>query len=237
MLQILGNAWQCRRNGECAWVTLCKWSVYGIQSRTFLPSQLIDIKPHGSGLARLADVQTHPLHSLLAPNNAVHSLFPLNTAAATHISQTELDGLLHCARRLDFAAAGPERWRPLQGRHLALLCESDETPEARLFRDAAVGLGARVAAIHPSLSDLSAPEDISSMGRVLGRLYDGVECQGAAAALAHQIRSSAGVPVFECLSLHDQVVASLARLLDDAGAAEQSEHLVLQAVLLHAMGL
>jgi ornithine carbamoyltransferase len=85
----------------------------------------------------------------------------------------------------------------LRGKNIGLLCESDTDADAAMLRGAAVELGANVASIRPSLSNLSTPQDIARTARILGRLYDAVVCQGIAPHLVRQLRDDAGVPVLE----------------------------------------
>ena len=85
----------------------------------------------------------------------------------------------------------------LRGKNIGLLCESDTDAEAAMLRAAATELGAKVASIRPSLSDLNTPQDIARTARILGRLYDALLCQGVAPHLVRQLRHDAGVPVLE----------------------------------------
>jgi ornithine carbamoyltransferase len=86
-----------------------------------------------------------------------------------------------------------------------------------------------LAHVRPSLSHLSSPQEVQHTARMLGRLYDAVECQGMAPGLVHQIGRCAGVPVFNHL-------AGDAELLDDDAAdAGDSRCFVLQALLLQAL--
>lgn len=120
----------------------------------------------------------------------------------------------------------------LKGKKLGLLCEDAQATDALLFQRAAHRLGAYVAHIRPSLSHLSAPAQVQHTARMLGRLYDAVECQGMAAGLVRQIGLCTDVPVFDQLAAQ----AGNAELLD--GQATPTDDLrcfVLQALLLHAL--
>jgi len=104
------------------------------------------------------------------------------------------------ARAIDLRRARDAGMPPqllLRGKNIGLLCESETDADAELLRGAAQELGANVAHIRPSLSDLSNPQDIGRTARILGRLYDAVVCQGMAAHLVRQLRGDAGVPVLE----------------------------------------
>jgi ornithine carbamoyltransferase len=120
----------------------------------------------------------------------------------------------------------------LKGKKLGLLCEDAQATDALLFQRAAHRLGAHVAHIRPSLSHLSSPEDVLHTARMLGRLYDAVECQGMAAGLVRQIGLCTDVPVFDHLAAQ----ADEAGLPDDQAApTDDPRCFVLQALLLHAL--
>lgn len=133
------------------------------------------------------------------------------------------------AQALLQAALAGETHPLLKDRKLGLLCEDGQAELALLFRRAASGLGAHVAHVRPSLSNLSNPQEVQHTARMLGRLYDAVECQGMAPGLVRQIGQCAGVPVFDQL-------AGDADLLDDVAAdAGDTRCFVLQALLLQAI--
>ena len=130
----------------------------------------------------------------------------------------------------------PARTQPLlRGKNLGLLCEADDDGDAALFRRAAVELGAHVAHIRPSLSELSTPQEVQHTARMLGRLYDAVECQGMAPALVQQVGNDAGVPVYDGIASQDHPTARLAALLDGDAAPADNRRFVLQAVLLSTL--
>ena len=140
--------------------------------------------------------------------------------------------VLENARALQQAAEAGELRALLRGRKLGLLCEADGDDEAVLFCRAAAELGAHVAHIRPSLTELSPPQEVRHTSRMLGRLYDAVECQGMSAALVHQMGVDAGVPVFDGVASQTHPTARLADLI--AGDASQLDKrcIVVQAVLL-----
>jgi ornithine carbamoyltransferase len=108
--------------------------------------------------------------------------------------------LLAQAQALQHAARAGQALLLLKGRRLALLCEDRQTTEAQRFQQAAAALGAHVAHVRPSLSALSNPQDVQHTARMLGRLYDAVECQGMPAGVVRQLGEYAGVPVFDGLA-------------------------------------
>ena len=166
---------------------------------------------------------------------------PLKTTVLTHVSSANLerlspsdsDVLLGNARLLQRAAE--PRQTLLRGKKLALLCDSEEGADAALFREAAAELGAHVSHIRPGLSDLRQPTDLQHTARMLGRLYDGIECQGLAHDLVELVGREAGVPVYDGLASERHPTARLAALLDDGAPPGKLRQLVLQTVLLSTL--
>ncbi len=136
------------------------------------------------------------------------------------------------ARALQQAAHEGRTQALLRGKNLALLCERGDDADAEFFRRAATELGANVAHIRPKLSALSTPEEVQHTARVLGRLYDAIECQGIAAALVRSLGADAGVPVYDGLASARHPSAALAESLGSDAAPSHNRRFVLQAVLL-----
>jgi ornithine carbamoyltransferase len=165
----------------------------------------------------------------------------LKTNALTHVPSANLDRLsagdsnvlLGNARLLQQAAE--PRQTLLRGRKLALLCESDEDADAKLFRAAAAELGAHVSHVRPHLSDLRQRDDLQHTARMLGRLYDGIECQGLAHDLVELVGREAGVPVYDGLASDRHPTARLTALLDVGEPPGKLRELVLQTVLLSTL--
>ena len=142
--------------------------------------------------------------------------------------------VLDHARALQQAAEAGESRPLLRGRKFGLLCEIDNASDddAALFRRAATELGAHVAHIRPSLTELSTPQEVQHTARMLGRLYDAVECQGMAPALVHQVGVDAGVPVYDGIASPNHPTAKLALLLGGGASTLDKRRFVLQAALL-----
>ena len=140
--------------------------------------------------------------------------------------------VLDQARSLQRAAAAGELSASLRGRKLGLLCEADDSSDAVLFRRAAVELGAQVAHIRPSLTELSTLPDVRRTAYMLGRLYDAVECQGMAPDLVLHIGVHASVPIYDGVASQAHPTAKLADLLDGDALSFDKRRFVLQAVLL-----
>lgn len=157
-----------------------------------------------------------------------HRLPPASPSAGT------AEALLASARLLQRAEPGSDASSLLRGKKLGLVCASEDAADAILFRDAAVALGASVSHIRP---DLFAPRGEPGAGllrtaRVLGRLYDGIECQGLAPGLVRQLGRDAGVPAFDGLACTGHPTALLAQRLAGPDSAARKRELILQAVLL-----
>lgn len=144
----------------------------------------------------------------------------------------DVDAVLAQARTLQRAAESGKTQLLLRGKKLGLLCEADGENGAALFRRAAVELGAHVAHVRPSLSELSTAQEVQTTAHLLGRLYDAVECQGMAPALVRQVGESAGVPVYDGLADPGHPIARLSRLLEGNAPPADKQRFVLQAVLL-----
>ena len=151
------------------------------------------------------------------------------------MSPRDVTAVLASARTLQRAAGAGKVQPLLRGKNLGLLCDANEDGDAALFRRAAVELGAHVAHIRPSLSELSTPQEVQHTARLLGRLYDAVECQGMAPALVQQVGSDAGVPVDDGIASRNHPTAHLAELLDGDASPADNRRFVLQAVLLNTI--
>ena len=113
------------------------------------------------------------------------------------LSAGELDVLLGVAWRMpDLLAANA---RPLQGRHLAVLGAPEQ---AQPFGEAMEALGARVSRLGAAKAQ-----------RLLGRLYDAIECCGVPPAYVEALDAQAGVPVFNGLADEGHPLRGIATLL------------------------
>lgn len=147
----------------------------------------------------------------------------------------EEKALLDQARTLQRTAAAGRVQPLLRGKNLGLLCADDTQPQALLFRQAASELGAHVAHIGMSLSEHSSAQDVEHTARMLGRLYDAVECQGLPSALVQQMAAVAGIAVYDALACNEALIARLARQLGGEAELAQNRRFALQALLLHTI--
>ena len=162
------------------------------------------------------------------------------------IAPRDVAFVLDNARALQLAAQVGDVRALLRGRKFGLMCEIDSdsdsdsdnnndsasASDAALFRRAAVELGAHVSHIRPSLTEMSTPQEVLHTARMLGRLYDAVECQGMAANLVHRLDADAGVPVYDAIASQRHPTAKLDGMLGGDSPALDKRRFVLQAVLL-----
>lgn len=154
----------------------------------------------------------------------------------------DYDVIVATAARL---AADPARATRLSGRNLALLCDEGSTEDdARLFQEAGVGLGARVAQLRSAAPrrrggterGVNDPQDLRRMGDALSQLYDAVECLGLPPGDVAPLReAAAGVPVFDGISSAAHASAQLADRLDATLPLRDRRALIVQAILLRAL--
>jgi ornithine carbamoyltransferase len=163
------------------------------------------------------------------------NLYPLRNVCLEPLSAHDGELLLTYAHTLQRMADAGQRQSLLRGKNLGLLCESDEHEEAQRFRRAATDLGARVAHIRADLSASSSSSDIVDLGRMLGRLYDGIECVGLDAVLVKRLGAAANVPVYDGLASPNHATA---KLVEQPGADrpfEEGQRFMVQAVLLSTL--
>lgn len=159
---------------------------------------------------------------------------PRTPTGFDHLSANELSVVLSSARALQRAAAAGAPAPLLRGRKFALMSESADDDEARLFCRAATELGAHVAHIKPSVCCCDGGDPHHTAG-MLGRLYDVVACEGMSRHDVTQLRSGAGVPVYDGVASAGHPTATLADLLDAQAPPEDRRCFVLQAVLLTSL--
>lgn len=156
--------------------------------------------------------------------------------AGENLSAAEAAALLSSARTLQRAAASGRPQPLLRGKNLGLLCDDDARREALLFRRAATELGARVAHIRNTIAEDTDAQRLQDTARMLGRLYDAVECEGLPHELVEQLAADAGVPVYDGSALPQHPTAALADQLDGEGAPGDKRVYVLQALLVRTIG-
>jgi ornithine carbamoyltransferase len=160
--------------------------------------------------------------------------FPHDPVLASFSPIDEM-AVLDQARRLQRTAAAGHVQPLLRGKNLGLLCADDTQPQALFFRQAASELGAHVAHIGMSLSERSSTQEVAHTARMIGRLYDAVECQGLPSALVMQVAEVAGIAVYDALTSNEALLARLAGQLGDEADLAQHRRVALQALLLYTI--
>jgi ornithine carbamoyltransferase len=146
------------------------------------------------------------------------------------------DAVVAQALALQRAALSGSTQPLLRGKNYGLLCDGvDDAGDAALFRQAATELGAHVAHIRASLTASSTLQEVQHTARMLGRLYDAIECQGLAPDLVQQVAQAVDVPVYDGVASLVHPTAGLASRLGEESPAQDCRRFVVQAVLLGSM--
>jgi len=191
------------------------------------------VKPCARRLVRLRQIFMYPnTHSRPFMGFA---RTPRHAPAPASLPPSDEKALLDQARSLQRAAAAGRVQPLLRDKNLGLLCADDTQAHALLFRQAASELGAHVAHIGTSQYEHSATQEVAHTARMLGRLYDAVECQGLDSALVRQMAEVAGIAVYDGLACNDQLISRLAGQLGNEAAPGDNRRFVLQALLLQTI--
>lgn len=122
----------------------------------------------------------------------------LNTAAG--LDAQHIGPLLAMVEGLQSMRSASTMPGLLKGINIALLCDQAGAAEdACVFEHAATQLGARVARIRSSDAGLAATADLGATARLLGRLYDAVECQGVDPQVIAQLEAHSGIVVYNAI--------------------------------------
>lgn len=152
-------------------------------------------------------------------------------AAGTDYSKTaEAAAVLRQARALARSTGAVQPW--LAGKRLALVSPDCADASAREFIEAAQALGAHVSPVHAGLDGSSSDAQVEATARMLGQLYDAVECQHLPTDLVGRMARSAGIPVFAGLATPEHVTAGLVQALNDDAPQWVKRRNILQAALL-----
>jgi ornithine carbamoyltransferase len=160
----------------------------------------------------------------------------LNTAKG--LDAANVGPLLAMAQELRSMQEGGTMSGLLKGVNIALVCDQPGAAEdAFVFEHAATRLGARVARIRSSDAGLAATADIGATARLLGRLYDAVECQGVDAQVIAQLTTHSGIVVYDAIgSATHPLFLRLHALMHDAHADDHGcREAVIQAILLSTL--
>jgi ornithine carbamoyltransferase len=149
----------------------------------------------------------------------------------------ERHALLESARRLQRTAHEQGNSLILKGRHVAIAGDHQETASAQLFELAAVRLGACVSRIGLD-GLLDGRERSRHAARMLGSLYDAVDCVCLMPERAQELQEMAGVPFFSDLGGDASPLRELLQALAGrpaASSADETMMCLMQAVLVETM--
>ena len=115
---------------------------------------------------------------------------------------------------------------PLLGLRMGMVCGDEGAPAPRLFKQAALELGAQVTVLDPErvLEDGAALEEIA---RLLGQLYGAIACDDLPPAVLRRLTAAAVVPVM--------AVQAVLAPIDGGGTDAAERRRVTQAALLAAL--
>lgn len=136
------------------------------------------------------------------------------------MTKTHVHAALAAAAQLRDPASLRDDARPLAARHIALLCAQPGAEQAQ-FSEWLGALGARVTVVGTGGDPAAtrAPPELTA--RLLGRLYDAIDCCDAPPALARAIAAQAGVPVFDGWSKAGHPLRLLAELMTMRDASQR----------------
>lgn len=150
-------------------------------------------------------------HPEMYPRPTIHHR---NLWSVDSLSRSDVLDVLETARRLKQARLGGQAVAPLRGCNLALLNDAAPSDGAGSLRQAAIELGAQVSHLRPSDARIAPDSADEATARMLGRLYDAIDCEAMAPELVARVAQGAGVPVFNGLGSHGHPTRVLAELLN-----------------------
>ncbi|MBC7592829.1 MAG: ornithine carbamoyltransferase [Kineosporiaceae bacterium] len=109
-------------------------------------------------------------------------------------------GLLDLSATLKSEKRARKEEQRLRGMNIALVFGKNSTRTRCAFEVAAHDQGAHVTYLDPTGSQLGHKESVKDTGRVLGRMFDGIEYRGFAQSSVEELARTSGVPVWNGLS-------------------------------------
>jgi ornithine carbamoyltransferase len=128
------------------------------------------------------------------------------------LSTADLQALLDAASEVKRAKQRDPSWAPLRGRRLAVLAHQGDDG-AFAFERAVRELGGTVTLLDTRDWQSSAGARVADAARMLGRLYDAVDCCGLPAPLLEEIDAHCGVPVFNGVARTEHPLSDIGALL------------------------
>lgn len=139
--------------------------------------------------------------SLSDPVDINHlGLFGCSFTKELDVTVDQWIALLGLASDLKAERATGREYRRLKGKNLALIFAKSSTRTRCAFEVAAHEQGAHVTYLDPSGSQMGHKESIKDTGRVLGRMFDGIEYRGFSQDSVEELAASSGVPVWNGLT-------------------------------------
>lgn len=132
--------------------------------------------------------------------------------APERLTLYDLETLLNTAALIKQTRRSADGWRPLSGHHVALLCNHGSALVPH-FQHAVTELGGAAALLSADEWRARAGNHIPEAARLLGRLYDAIDCCDLPTDVVEQIEANSGVPVFNGLTRSDHPMALLSELL------------------------
>lgn len=126
------------------------------------------------------------------------------------MTREQVEGLLDTALRIGRLQGEGSAATMLRGRNFGMIDEPRNTPTL-VAGDAAESLGARVARVR--LGEATPESELEATARVMGRLYDGLDCGSLPQRSVQIIERHALIPVFDGLDRPDHPARVLGDLL------------------------
>ena len=145
------------------------------------------------------------------------------------LSADDMRTLLQTAAMLKGTRRRAEPWRPLQGRHLVVLCSAHADAGAT-FQRAVADLGGVPVLLNADEWRRRAGDHLADEARLLGQLYDAIDCCDLPMATIEQIEAHSGVPVANGLSSSAHPLSLVADILTIREAAAKPLHMCKLAV-------
>jgi hypothetical protein len=149
-------------------------------------------------------------HSV-APVNAAS--FPMPTWSPEEpLFAGRIVAVLAAAHRLRAGSKAAGSSKALRGKNLALLSSVSPGYEISPLHRAAEDLGARVAEVRFEPNGSGQP-DVGTLARLLGRMYDAIDCDSLPPMIVRRIEKEAGVPVYGGLGQDTHPARAIADLM------------------------
>lgn len=130
-----------------------------------------------------------------------------------YLAAGDILSLFGAAQRLRAELRMRPDYEPLRGKNLAQLTTRPPGAESALLQAAATQLGARVALVRYTDRADGQARDVESLARVLGRMYDAIDCESLPEPVPQGIARCAGLPVTEGLCSDRHRACALADLM------------------------